>query len=288
MSTPAEPSETKSLETSRQTAKPLNNTVDYNNAYHENDSIIDEIADEEGAPAWMVTFADLVTLLLVFFILLFSISSVESEKFKSVLSSIQIALNQNNPVASQIIIQQVVPAEESSLSKIDPIIPQPDTNDAIQSEIPEPSDIDELINDIEAMILEQQLGDFIFVYTEGERIIIRIKGTILFPSGDVQLFDDAIPIFEDIFALFKKYHDYNIDIKGYTDNTPIATSHYPSNWELSAVRATTVLRFFIDQGINPTRMSATGYSDLFPIASNETAEGRAQNRRVEFVLEKEE
>lgn len=254
----------------------------FSEAIAEEENIVDEIEEEEGAPAWMVTFADLVTLLLVFFILLFSISSIETERFKSVLSSIQIALNQNTPVASQIIIQQAPPDTDS---KIDPIIPKPGMDEKKQ---PKESDKDKLVNDIEDMIQEQRLGEFVYVYTEGERIIIRIKGTILFPSGDVELFDDAVPIFEDIRYLFEKYADYNIDIKGYTDNQPITTHRFPSNWELSAVRATTVLRFFIDEGIDPTRMSATGYSDLFPIASNETEEGRAQNRRVEFVLEKEE
>lgn len=253
-------------------------TIDQDTA----DNTVDEIEQEEGAPAWMITFADLVTLLLVFFILLFSISSLETERFKSVLSSIQIALNQNTPAARQIIIQQVA---EPSEPQIEPIIPQPQVD---QDDAPEKSDKEDLVNDIENMIQEQRLGEFVYVYTEGERIIIRIKGTILFPSGDVQLFEDVLPIFDDIRSLFEKYSDYNIDIKGYTDNKPITTARFPSNWELSAVRATTVLRFFIDQGIDPGRMSATGYSELFPIASNETEAGRAQNRRVEFVLEKEE
>ncbi|MCP3849053.1 MAG: OmpA family protein [Gammaproteobacteria bacterium] len=248
----------------------------------ETDNTIDEIADEEGAPAWMVTFADLMTLLLVFFVLLFSISSIEKEQFKSVLSSIQIALNQKTPAATQIVIQQTPP---STNSEILPIIPQPGM---AEETLKKDSDKEELIKDIETMIQEQRLGEFVYVYTEGDRIVIRIKGTILFPSGDVELFDDVIPVFDDIRSLFLKYSDYKIDIKGYTDNTPIATTRFPSNWELSAVRATTVLRFFIDQGIDPARMSATGYSDLFPISSNETEEGRAQNRRVEFVLEKEE
>jgi chemotaxis protein MotB len=242
-------------------------------------SSIDDIADEEGAPAWMVTFADLVTLLLVFFILLFSISSVETEKFKSVLSSIQIALNEKTPAASQIIIQKITPIPDI----IEPPVPQPEVVDKSKD-----SDNNDFLHDIESLIQEQRLGEFVYVYTEGDRIIIRIKGTILFPSGDVELFDDAVPIFDDIYSLFKKYSNYNIDIKGYTDNAPIATSRFPSNWELSAVRATTVLRFFIDQGITPSRLSATGYADLFPISDNETEEGRAQNRRVEFVLEKEE
>lgn len=279
-----EPSESENLQPSSK-SNAFSETAGQDNDYDANNNTIDDIAEEEGAPAWMVTFADLVTLLLVFFILLFSISSVEKERFKSVLSSIQIALNQSKPVASQIIIEQV-PVIASTPADIEPIIPQPDSSDIKEDK--EESDIEALVNDIETMIQEQRLGEFVYVYTEGDRIIIRIKGTILFPSGDVELFDDAYPIFNDIFYLFKKYNDYNIDIKGYTDNAPIATSHFPSNWELSAVRATTVLRFFIDQGIDPVRMSATGYADLFPISSNETEAGRAQNRRVEFVLEKEE
>jgi len=252
----------------------------------EDASDVDDIAEEEGAPAWIVTFADLVTLLLVFFVLLFSISSIEKEQFKSVLSSIQLALNQNTPVASQIIIQQAPPASDS---EIDAIIPQEEIPEEPEPEPePEESDRQDLVNDIESMILEQRLGQYVYVYTEGDRIIIRIKGTILFPSGDVHLFEEAIPIFDDIHYLFKKYADYNIDIKGYTDDSPISTIRFPSNWELSAVRATTVLRFFIEQGIDPVRMSATGYSDLSPIATNDTEQGRAQNRRVEFVLEKQE
>ncbi len=172
------------------------------------DSAIDEINDEEGVPSWMVTFADLVTLLLVFFVLLYSISSVEKEKFKSVLSSIQIALNQSSPAASQIIIQQVVSDTDN---KIAPMIPEPGMEELQKKQT---SDKDELVNDIETMIQEQRLGEFVYVYTEGERIIIRIKGTILFPSGDVELFQETMPIFEDIRALFEKYSDYKIAIKG--------------------------------------------------------------------------
>jgi chemotaxis protein MotB len=252
----------------------------------EEEATVDDIAEEEGAPAWMVTFADLVTLLLVFFVLLFSISSIEKERFKSVLSSIQIALNQNSPAVQQIVIQQ-----SPAVNNIQPettaqaIIPEEPTQDSKKEN---ESDRKNLIQDLEQMILQQRLGNHVYVYTEGDRIIIRIKGTILFPSGDVELFAEAEPIFEDIRSLFEKYSDYQIAIKGHTDDQPITTARFPSNWELSAVRATTVLRYFIDEGIDAGRMSATGYSSLFPIASNATEEGRAQNRRVEFVLEKQQ
>ena len=87
--------------------------------------------------------------------------------------------------------------------------------------------------------------------------------------------------------MFSDHADYRIAIRGHTDDRNIQTRQFPSNWELSAVRATTVLRFFIQQGIDPQRMTATGYADYIPLVDNDSAENRARNRRVEFVLEKE-
>ena len=269
----------------------------------EPESVLDEIIDDENAPAWMVTFADMVTLLLVFFILLFSIATVESKKFQLVISSIQIALHENAPAASQNIIQHVPPSSES---KITPIMPQPGmhrykdvgTLDVIKNPLKKPTDKiqekpvkdhekESFYKDIQGMIEHQKLGDYVYVYTEDDKVVIRIKGAVLFGSGDAVLFDLAKNIFKDIYTLFEQYGNFKIDIKGYTDNQPISTAQFPSNWELSAVRATTVLRYFVDKGIDPARMSATGLSDLNPIADNSTDEGRAKNRRVEFVLAKE-
>ncbi|HBP10772.1 MAG TPA: flagellar motor protein, partial [Nitrospina sp.] len=83
------------------------------------------------------------------------------------------------------------------------------------------------------------------------------------------------------------YPDYKIHIQGHTDDDPISTERFPTNWELSAARATAVLRYFFDKGVEPEKMTATGYADTFPLASNDTDQGRTINRRVEFVLEKE-
>ena len=82
--------------------------------------------------------------------------------------------------------------------------------------------------------------------------------------------------------------DYTINIKGHTDNIPISTDIFPSNWELSAIRATTVLKYLISRGLPPDRLTATGYGDVMPLLPNTSEENRAQNRRVEFVLEKKE
>ena len=99
--------------------------------------------------------------------------------------------------------------------------------------------------------------------------------------------DSAKIIFANLTFLFRQYADYRIGIRGHTDDLDIETVQFPSNWELSAVRATTVLRYFIEEGIDPERMTATGYADFIPLVNNDSPENRARNRRVEFVLEKE-
>lgn len=255
-----------------------------------NISIVDEIEEGEGAPAWIITFADMVTLLLVFFILLFTIATVESKKFQLVMSSIQSALHQEKPAADQMVIQHVSPSSNSKneLSGVVDEISKKNLKEAERSMLFGQGDSEQqqLLVEVEEMIKEQRLGEYIYVYVEGDKVILRIKGTVLFGSGDADLIEESEIIFKDIDALFKKYADYKIDIKGYTDNRPIKTDRYPSNWELSAIRATTVLRYFVGRGIDPARLSATGYSDLFPIADNNTKKGRAENRRVEFVLGK--
>jgi len=98
----------------------------------------------------------------------------------------------------------------------------------------------------------------------------------------------AIPIFDDLIDILFDYPDYNINIKGHTDNIPISTEIFPSNWELSAIRATTVLKYVISRGVNPDRLTATGYGDVMPLLPNTSEENRTQNRRVEFVLEKKD
>jgi len=261
----------------------------------DNVSIVDEIEGEEGAPAWIITFADMVTLLLVFFILLFTIATVEAKKFQLVMASIQSALHQEDPAANQIVQPNISTSSEPEETMYE--VEEADVKDH-ENKLAEKNDLlsaeqqdgdkQQLLIEAQELIKEQRLGEHIYAYADGNKVILRIKGTMLFNSGNVDLIEKSEIIFEDIDALFKKYADYKIDIKGYTDNRPIETKRFPSNWELSAIRATTVLRYFVNRGIDPTRLSATGYADLFPIADNSTIEGRAQNRRVEFVLEKQE
>lgn len=238
---------------------------------------IEQIAEEEGAPAWMVTFADLMTLLLVFFVLLFSMSEVEVSKFKVVMEAMKGALT--NTVVPAAVVVEPQPVEK-------PVEPEPEPEVEPEPEEKPFESAEEILEDINQIIDRKKLGEFIVVEELKDRIVIRLEGKAVFSVGDVKMIKDVEPVMDDILGLLQKHSKYNINIKGHTDNIPIKTARFPSNWELSAVRATTVLRYFVDHGISPLRMTATGYADRLPIASNNTEEGRTMNRRVEFVLEK--
>ncbi|MDY0362053.1 MAG: flagellar motor protein MotB [Desulforegulaceae bacterium] len=225
--------------------------------------------DETG---WIVTFSDLMTLLLVFFILLFSISSLNQKKFESVLESIRISLNsKQRPLALMEVLE--IPEKTDKTIRIDELTGLTSRKDRIEK-------------DIKSYISKHKIQDNVSVSILDDKIVVQIRGTALFDSGDAVLKLSAEPVLKQLVTVFEAYDEYNINIKGHTDNVPISTLKYPSNWELSAIRATNVLRFFISQGINPLRLTATGYGSLMPLRPNTSPENRAANRRVEFVLEK--
>ncbi len=241
-----------------------------------NDSPIHSLflEEDEQAGGWLVTYADLVTLLLVFFLLLYSMSTLNLERFKNALASIQVSLNEDRPAAQLIRIAEI--SQQTN---------QPFVLERASGLRTEKKDI---LQDLTEYIEEENLGDHIIYYQSQGRIIIQIRGAVLFGSGQADINRTAFPILGDISTLLEEYADYSINIKGHTDNQPIATAQFPSNWELSAVRATSVLKFFISEGIDARRLTATGYGDLMPLVPNTTPANRAQNRRVEFVLEKQE
>ncbi len=221
--------------------------------------------DEPGGNEWILTYADLMTLLLVFFVLLFSISSLNTERFKLAVTSIQTSLGQSLPPA--------VDGEQMGGSGImdHPVRPgRPDVLDQIQQ-----------------IIANHRMADHIEAYALEGKVFIQVSGAVLFDSGRADLNPAGIPVLDEIADIIKRFPDYNVNIKGHTDNVPIQTPYFASNWDLSAIRATTVLKHLIQRGIAPQRLTATGYGDCMPIADNGSEAGRARNRRVEFVLEKE-
>jgi chemotaxis protein MotB len=214
---------------------------------------------EEGdGPTWIVTYSDMATLLLTFFILYYSIASQNLGKFKDA----------------------ILEESDKNLGLIE-LIESTKITTALQNFSGFKSD--NILNDINQFATDDNnLG----IVENNSKIIIRIPGKTLFQPASAVLEKEGWPILAETAAIFKKYPNYKIHIQGHTDDDPVTTEKFPTNWELSATRATSVLRFFVDKGLAPIRLTATGYADTFPLHPNNTAEGRALNRRVEFVLEK--
>jgi chemotaxis protein MotB len=245
-----------------------------------------ELLEEEPTGGWLVTYADLMTLLLTFFILLFSISSLNLAKFKQALAAIQVSLGETTPAVGLLEILDG-PAVPFGIAKKGSGSTQPKGKKvALENLIGLKSR--DIYRDIKRFVHKRQVGDHILVYVDGSKVVIRVKGKVLFASGISILNPGATPILNDITEIVSRHPEYRLRIAGHSDNIPISTAQFPSNWELSAVRATTVLRFLIDKGIDPKRLTATGYGSLLPLVPNTTEANRARNRRVEFVLEKEE
>ena len=215
-------------------------------------------AGEEGSPAWMATFADMMSLLLTFFILMYAIASQNTAR----------------------VLHEVLGIEEKSLGVIDLI----DTI-TIQKSLQELTGLNNpnILDDMDDIAEDSAMA----VDTNEAKVVVRVPGANLFKLGQADLQLSARPVLDGVIAVVRKYPDYKIHIQGHTDDDPISTEKFPTNWELSAARATAVLRYFFDKGIEPEKMTATGYADTFPLASNDTDQGRSLNRRVEFVLEKE-
>jgi len=231
--------------------------------FTDREDIIDEIMGDEKAPAWMITYADMFTLLLTFFILYYSISSANLKNFREVI------LGEETASISLLELMDSAKAKESI-----------ERFTGLRS--------DNILTDIKDIADEEKFSSSLEVNTNDEaKIIIRISGQTLFESGKADLLLESKPVLDEIARILNKYPRHKINIQGHTDDEEISTNQFPSNWALSSARASAVLRFFLDKNIDPRRLTATGYADIFPVATNQTEAGKMKNRRVEFVLEKE-
>jgi len=234
---------------------------------------IDLISYDDDA-GWLVTYADLMTLLMVFFVLLYSLASFEKERYKTTITSVK-AIVQKRPEMKGIMTFLGEPDGLDKKIRIDDITGLRNRDAA-------------LYRSMERLVTNAAQKDRLALEASSGKMILTISGETLFSSGSAVLKPAALPEIDNMADLLDEYGEYNINIKGHTDNVPIATRAFPSNWELSAIRATTVLKYLISKGIDPGRLTATGYGDIIPLVDNATEENRSKNRRVEFVLEKNE
>jgi len=220
----------------------------------------------KGAPAWLTSFGDLMSLLLTFFILLYSMSTISLEKFYQALKGIIEAFG-----GHYIIYEEKMIKGRRINIEFPNMFPKPRLHTKIEKRLSE----------IRRML--DRMGVRSEVKAYGTFIRLRINTDKLFPEGSDKLYPEAIPIVMELCRKLKEF-DLPITIEGHTDNIPTRSERFPSNWELSAARATNVLRMFISCGYNPRRLSAEGCGEYRPIAPNTTEEGRRRNRRIEVVI----
>jgi len=218
--------------------------------------------EEPGIPGWVVTYGDMMSLLLTFFILLLSFSSIQESKFKQAMESLQTALG-------------VFKNSQSVIEFETMVVPQEVGGDR--------SEMLYEFRELEQYLLEENLDDQVEVAMTEEGIQIQIEDEFLFASGTADLQQGTSQVLAKI-AGFLDGKGTEISVSGHTDSIPIRTARFPSNWELSAARAIAVARELQQTGIAPGRLSATGYGEFRPIADNGTPAGRAKNRRVEIFM----
>ncbi len=243
-------------------------------------TLLEQFEQDDHSGNWIVTFADMMTLILVFFILLYTLSDYDNKAYRAMIATVNVLDGEGNQM-SVIDYATRQGRRPEPLKAVEDFLGLNPSPDVILSDTPR------IYSEMESMIDNTDLSEKVTLESAGDQINLKIDGRYLFDSGKADLKDSAKIIFNNLTILFRENPDYRIAIRGHTDDLDIDTVQFPSNWELSAIRATTVLRYFIQQGLDPERMTATGYADFIPVAPNDSAENRARNRRVEFVLEKE-
>lgn len=220
----------------------------------------------KAPPAWLTSFGDLMSLLLTFFILLYSMSTISLEKFYQAIKGIIQAFGGHYVVYEERVIRgKNVPVQMPNM------YPKMRSRKAIEEKL------HEIRETLSKLGIKSEVAKF------GTSIRLRINTDKLFPPGSDRPYSQTIPVIMEICRKLKELN-LPITIEGHTDNTPIKSNRFPSNWELSAARATSVLRLFLQCGYDPKKLSAAGCGPYRPIAPNTTPEGKAKNRRIEIVI----
>jgi chemotaxis protein MotB len=218
-----------------------------------------------GAPEWVVTFGDMMSLLLTFFVLLLSFSTMEAQKFKMISGYMRQAFGlQTKESYTGIPMGTTILSTDARTT----------TNPAQELQ---------LIQAIRRQLEEAGMTRHASVHMTERGVSVQLNGEVMFASGRSDLKPEVHEVLDGI-ARIATDRSGIVEIEGHTDDVPIASSRYPSNWELSSARAGSTARYLIQQGVPGSRVKAVGYADTRPVVPNTSAEGRSKNRRVEFVF----
>jgi chemotaxis protein MotB len=243
--------------------------------------------DLHNKERWLISYADFITLLFAFFVVMYSVSSVNEGKYKVLSETLTGVFNAPQRSLQPIEVGQNPPA--AGIGSAEDVI-QPEVTEA-----PRNPDMDEAgrtealraMADKLALEFDELINQGVVSVESNEAWLeLSLRNSLLFGSGDAEPHYDAFEVIETIASVLEN-RDNAIRVEGFTDNRPIQTNAFPSNWELSAARAAAVVRMLAMEGLDPARMAAVGYGEHQPVARNDTEEGRRRNRRVVLLISRD-
>lgn len=255
-----------------------------------------------GAPAWIVTFADLMSLLLTFFVLLLSFSNMEVTEFKKMAGSMSQSFGLQSFDYLSGIIELEGTAAGTTAKNVEPIfLPDqlptdqvgPDTEDVAEDLEPPAQEVPDkqaeaskrTFNDLETVMATEIAADVMDLIRAGNTTVVRFPDKVSFPSGSGELKPEFLPVLSKVLTVLEESKG-NIIISGHTDDIPITTDQYRSNWDLSSSRAASVAHYILKYTtISPDRITVQGYADSRPLVVNDSEDNRSKNRRVEITID---
>lgn len=226
---------------------------------------------EENTERWLLTYSDLITLLMIFFVVMYSMSNISASKYKQVAESLKLSMGGG---------KSVIGSDDTSSIKetVDPEeIQQTDTDDQEKK-------LSELKSQVDKYLQDSKMSESVSSSINERGLIVSMNDTLLFDTGKADIKPEFQQKLVEIGKILNQLGNY-MRIEGHTDNIPISNSEYSSNWKLSCDRASNVTEFLIkNAGIQPEKLSAIGYGEYRPVGDNSTDEGKAKNRRVDIVI----
>jgi chemotaxis protein MotB len=236
--------------------------------------------EQDNHDRWLVSYADFITLLFAFFVVMYAISQINEGKYRVLSDALLKAFKPDGRSATQIVppLPQPRPVPPSGSGIVPPVRPDGKGEDGRAAERMRTLARD-VINALDPMVKSGQVK----VTESGRGVAVDINASALFTAGEAQVQSQALPALEGLAQVLAPLPN-DIEVEGHTDANPISAARYPSNWELSSARASSVVRLLIDHGVAPVRLVAVGYADTRNVSPNFTPEGRSQNRRVTVMI----
>ncbi|SMF37705.1 chemotaxis protein MotB [Paenibacillus barengoltzii] len=240
--------------------------------------------EEHADESWLLPYSDLMTLMLALFIVLYGMSTVDAMKFQEMSEAFKSVLTGGTSVLDQ---NAMISNNKTSLSEIETPKSTQDGLMTKKNELKrqEQQNLEALKKQLDTYIKENGLTDDLETKLNQSQLMITISDKALFASGEAVVKPEARQLAKAISNMLQQFPDYEVIVSGHTDNVPISTYEFPSNWDLSSVRALNFMKILLlNTNLDPKKFSAIGYGEYHPVASNDTAAGRAQNRRVEVSI----